>query len=282
MKTFALTNSMRRFVCLALSLLGCVILTVNVLGRCLSGSENAASSASGTELKPLRVLFVGNSYTYVNMLPEMVRQLSLAAKERRPTEYRMIAPGGYSLEQHWNDGTVTKAIAEGGWDYVVLQEQSVRPISDPANMHRFARLFDDEARKIGAKTVFYVTWARKTAPDQQKQLTRAYSAIAKELGGLCCPVGPAWANVLKGRPDVELYQSDGSHPSPAGSYIGACVFYAMLYGKSPVGLPGKVIARDDAARAITLVDLREADARLFQQTAAETVKEWKGGVTPAP
>ena len=195
----------------------------------------------------------------------------------------MIAPGAYSLEQHWNEGTVAKAIAEGGWDYVVLQEQSLRPISNPTNMHWFARLFDQEIRKTGARAVFYVTWARKNAPPaQQRQLTRAYSAIAKELGALCCPVGPAWANVLKGRPDLELYQSDGSHPSPAGSYIGACAFYAVLYGKSPVGLPGKVIVKNDAAGVITLVDLSERDGRLLQQTAAETVKEWKGGVTSPP
>ena len=82
-----MTNPRRRFVCLALSLLECVILTVNVLGQGGSGSENATPSALETELKPLRVLFVGNSYTYVNMLPEMIRQLSLAAKEHRPTEY---------------------------------------------------------------------------------------------------------------------------------------------------------------------------------------------------
>ncbi len=67
-----------------------------------------------------------------------------------------------------------------------------------------------------------------------------------------------------------------------GSYLGACVFYAMLYRKSPVGLPGNVIAKYDAARVITLVDLSERDARLFQQTAAETLNEWKGGVTSPP
>jgi hypothetical protein len=228
----------------------------------------------------LRVLFVGNSYTYVNRLPEMIRQMSLAAKERRPLEYRLIAPGGYTLEQHWHGGAVAQAIAEGGWDYVVLQEQSTRPISNPANMHRFARLFDHEVRKTGAKLVLYVTWARKNAPDQQKPLTAAYSAIAQELGALSCPVGPAWANVLKRRPDLELYQSDGSHPSPAGSYLGACVFYNVLYGKSPAGLPGKVVGDGDQGVAGTLVDLSEKDASLLQQTAVETVKEWKGGVTP--
>ena len=148
---------------IALCLLGCVLLTVNVVGQGQSERDRAGSLSS-----QLHVLFVGNSYTYANMFPEMLRQMSLAAKEPRPVEYRMIAPGGCSLEKHWNDGVVAKAIGESGWDYVVLQEQSLRPISAPANMHRYARLLDAQARKAGAKTVFYVTWARKTAPGRNR------------------------------------------------------------------------------------------------------------------
>jgi hypothetical protein len=261
-----------------LFLLGLAIFTVNVLGRGESGIESAR-----TESKPLRVLFIGNSYTYVNMLPEMLRQISLAAKERRPTEYRMIAPGGYSLEQHWKDGAAAKAIAEGGWDFVVLQEQSLRPISDSSNMHRYARLLGEEVRRAGAKPVFYVTWARKVAPGQQDQITQAYSVIAKELGALGCPVGPAWADVLKKRPDLELYEPDGSHPSPAGTYIGACVFYSVLYGKSPSALPRRIVGKNDQGEVKTLVDLSEGEASLFQRVARETVKEWNDGAfAPKP
>jgi hypothetical protein len=251
------------------------MLTVNVLGQGESGSEKGGSAS-----KPLHLLFVGNSYTYVNMLPEMLRQMSLAAKERRPIEYRMIAPGGYSFEKHWKDGVVAKAICEGGWDYVVFQEQSLGPVSDPANMYRFARLLDGEARKAGARTAFYVTWARKADPSQQNQLTRAYASIAKELGALSCPVGPAWAKVLKSRPDVELYQADGSHPSPAGTYVAACVFYNVLYGKDPIGLPRQIVGKNDQGEVRALVDLSERDSSLLQHAALEVVKEWKGGLTP--
>ena len=154
------------------------------------------------------------------------------------------------------------------------------PSQNPANMHRFARQFDHEVRKTGAKLVLYVTWARRNAPDAQKPLTAAYSSIAQPLGALSCPVGPAWAKVLKRRPGLELYQGDGSHPSPAGSYLGACVFYEVLYGKSPVGLPGKVVGEGGQGGVGTLVDLSGKDASLLQQTAFETVKEWNGGATP--
>jgi hypothetical protein len=266
--------SRRRFVSCVFSALGICLLALALLPVGGYAGETSPSP------KPLRILFIGNSFTYVNMLPEMIRQMSLAAGEPRPAQYRMIAPGGCTLEKHWNDGVAAKAIAEGGWDYVVLQEQSGRPISDPASLFRFARLFDQQVRKTGAKTLFYVTWPRKRAPDQQKQITAAYSAIAKELGALSCPVGPAWADLLKKRPDLELYQPDGIHPSPAGTYIGACVFYDVLYGKSPVGMPGRLVAKDDNNVIKTLVDLSKTDASLLQQTAVETLKEWEGGGTP--
>jgi hypothetical protein len=252
------------------------------LGLCLLAAAFLAVGGydASASPKPLRILFIGNSFTYVNMLPEMIRQMSLAANDPHPAQYRMIAPGSCTLEKHWNDGVAPKAIAEGGWDYVVLQEQSARPISDPAGMFRFARLFDQEIRKTGAKTVFYITWARKAAPNEQKQITAAYSAIAKELGALSCPVGPAWASVRQKRPDLELYQVDGRHPSPAGTYMAACVFYHLLYGKSPVGLPGRLDG-DNGRNAIkTLVDLSKMDATLLQQTAVETLKQWEDGRTP--
>jgi hypothetical protein len=255
---------------------------LRALGICLLAATNLAMGGDDASAspKPLRILFIGNSFTYVNMLPEMIRQMSLAAREPRPAQYRMIAPGGCTLEKHWNDGLAAHAIAEGGWDYVVLQEQSARPISDPAAMFRFARLFDQQVRQTGAKTVFYITWACKPAPDEQRQITASYSAIAKELGALSCPVGPAWAGVLQKRPDLELYLGDGKHPSPAGTYIGACVFYGVLYGKSPVGLPGRLVGKDDRNALKTLVDLSKRDASLLQQTAVETLKEWEDGRTP--
>jgi len=125
-------------VLLALQALGIGILTAHLTGVAGAASDQIGSSVAGSGSAALRVLFVGNNYTYVNRLPEVIRQRSLAAKERRPMEYRLIAPGGCSLEKHWNDGAVAQALAEGGWDYVVMQEQSTRPIVDPANMHRFA------------------------------------------------------------------------------------------------------------------------------------------------
>jgi hypothetical protein len=277
MKTCFKEISRRHFISRVLSALAISLWTAALLGMAGCASGKTASSISGVPPKPLRVLFIGNSYTYVNMLPEMLRQFSLARKQPRPLDYRMIAPGGCSLERHWQSGTAQKAIAEGGWDYVVLQDHSLGPITNSASMWRHARLFDREVRKVGGKTVFYSTWARKNAPASQSQITAAYSGIAAELGVLCCPAGPAWASVIHERPSLELYQSDGSHPSPAGTYLTACVFYSVLYGANPDGLPSTVVGNNQAGKLETLAALSEGDANWLRRTARRTVKEWAGG-----
>ena len=240
-------------------------------------SHMAPAHAFGASSPPLRVLFLGNSYTYVNMLPEMLQQMALAGKQR-PLEYRMIAPGGYTLEQHWNNEATRKAIAEGKWDYVVLQEQSLRPLMDAKGMFAYARRLDQEVRKSGAKTIFYMTWSRKAAPEKQPQLSMAYSHISKELKAITCPVGLAWAKIIKQNPNLELFNNDGSHPSPAGTYLGAAVFYSVLYNANPVGLPGTLSGKDANGKMETWAALSKEESDCLQNAALQTIKEYNAAV----
>ena len=60
--------------------------------------------------------------------------------------------------------------------------------------------------------------------------------IANELSIEVAPVGVAWKAALEGRPELELWGSDGIHPGVEGTYLAACVFYTVIYGKTPEGL----------------------------------------------
>jgi hypothetical protein len=185
----------------------------------------------------LRVLFIGNSYTIYNDLPLIVKQLASSAHESRPLEVHMVAMMGATLQEHWEDGFALQALKQGRWDYVILQGQSLRPLTDPSLTYKYARLLDAEIKKAGAQTVFFITWAHRDQPEAQETITNLYMKLAKELGAAVAPVGPAWQKALKEDPHIDLYREDAdSHPTPAGSYLAACVFYAILYGKSPVGL----------------------------------------------
>jgi hypothetical protein len=249
---------------------------------------------------PLRVLFVGNSYTYFNNLPYLLEALARSEKGSRPVQTRMVVRGGATLQDLWEKGDARKAIGEGPWDYVVLQDQStlgtclvegVAKVGDPQYLWRFAGLFDRDIKKAGAAPVFYLTWARRGTPDrEQAALNYAYGKIARDLGDRVAPVGVVWQRVRRANPKLELYLQDRSHPTGAGSYAAACVLYATLCGKSPVGLtrtitgpPVDVQGTVDRGKSTPLVELSAEDAALIQQTAWETYQKAqdRGGYLPA-
>ena len=201
-------------------------------------SEPAASD-------PLRILFIGNSYTFQNGLPNMVA--ALFRSEGCNVEVEILAPGGWTLADHAASNESLNLIASGSWDYVVLQEQSVIPAlyeERKGQMYPAARVLDERIQAGGAETVLFMTWGRKHGlatqgfPDyasMQTELSAGTIEIAEELGALVAPVGIAWGEALAQQPDIALWELDGSHPSETGSYLAACVLYTTIRQRSPEG-----------------------------------------------
>ena len=242
---------------------------------------------------PLHVLFIGNSYTYLNNLPAMLEGLAASSQPPLRIETRAITRPGVRLQQHWDRGEALAALRSSHWDYVVLQEQSTlglllidgrHEVNDPElAFHPYAKRFVEEARKVGAQPLFLLTWARRDTPDSQARLTQAYMSVARELGAPIIPAGLAWARVRQENPDVVLYNEDGSHPSPAGSYLTACALYATLTGTSPAGLSSTLTGHPmpegvlNPARTVTLSSLTPELAGRLQQVAWDTYEQLRQG-----
>jgi len=191
----------------------------------------------------LKILFIGNSFTARNDLPGLIAQMAQA--RGKLLEYHLISAGGSSLRRHWNGGQALKAINNGGYSLVVLQEQSTLPIKNPNRMYESVRLFDQAIKEARAKTVLYMTWARQNSLQSQKAITDAYESIGRELGATVVPVGVAWQSLLHKHDHPVLYDRDQSHPTLAGSYLAACVFLGTLFRESPVGLEGAGLDKKD-------------------------------------
>lgn len=194
---------------------------------------------------PTRLLFIGNSYIFRNDLPGLIACLA-----PHQIETQSIVAGGASLRRHINSGAVKEALEGAQWDVVILQEQSTLPLKNAVRFHASARELHELIKAHGTKTAFYQTWTRQNAPESQGALSAAYETIARELGALLLPVGDAWQIALKKKSDLPLHDDDGSHPTPLGSYLAACVFAATLWPRDPRGLPlpdGLKITPDDAA-----------------------------------
>jgi len=255
------------------------LMTSTLLGALLFACVSAAPAPPAT-----RVLFIGNSYTYFNHLPELVRQLADAAGAG-PVQVRMVAPGGWRLQDHWEKGEAPGVLRGEHWDYVVLQEQSLlgnqvmvdgKPrVGSDEVFAPFAQKWAEAITKAGARPVFYATWARKASPEDQSKLTDAYSRAARTGGGILAPAGEAWKIVRGEAGAPELFVEDGSHPSAAGSYLAACTLVAAIFGKNPQGLPGRVAGapvnleteKVEPGKTAVLVDLPPADAARLQAAA---------------
>lgn len=250
-------------------------------------SAVAAFCALSQEPKPLRVLFVGNSYTYYNNLPELVSGLAASAGVKMET--RMIARGGATLSQTWEMENVRHALHDGKWDFVVLQEQSqlgisyvdgVQQLSEPEGFWETVRMYDNEIRRVKSKLVLYLTWARRADPLQQVPLNYAYMTIAEELGATVAPVGMAWSKIREVDPAIELFIADGSHPTRSGSYLAACVLVQTLLGKRLSSMPARVSGHPINAQervvtnqTVDLVNLSIERADALQRAASDAFQK---------
>jgi hypothetical protein len=171
----------------------------------------------------LRVLFVGNSFTFKNSLPALVHDLAAGDPGATPISSVEYAAPGWSLHQAAKDDGLAKLLQEVHWDVVVLQEKSWR-LSFPEDRWRretypSARDLREKISAVGARTLLFMTWGyalgdrwhepHDTYAAMQARLADGYSKLGAEVA----PAGLAWAEALRRRPYLDLWAGDGQHPS---------------------------------------------------------------------
>ena len=216
----------------------------------LIGTSDFAQNKKDT----LKVLFVGNSYTHVNNLPQITSILSDGVKTKLITKSSTV--GGGKLKEHWLGERKLKTkeiIKNGNFDIVVLQGFSMSTIEFPDTLTKYAGLFCDYIKKNGAKPYLYLTWARKKVPQYQETIDSVYYSIAKENNVKVVPVGKAWQLAQQLRPDIQLFQNEGSHPSKLGTLLTASVFVAALTGELPDVLPKSFRINDSNGEPVLLM-----------------------------
>jgi hypothetical protein len=186
----------------------------------------------------LTVLFIGNSLTAANDLPGMVEAMARAAGvEVRCT---VVAKPNFSLEDHWNDGEARRAIARGGWSYVVLQQGPSALPESRVLLHEYARRFDGEIRRAKARPALFMVWPSEARRGDFGGVSQSYTGAATLIGGELLPVGEAWRAAWRRDPSLALYGPDGFHPSRLGSSLAALVILNRLSGRipPPAAMPG--------------------------------------------
>jgi hypothetical protein len=226
----------------------------NPFGPSIAG--DVAQARSGRPA--LRILFVGNSLTYENDMPEMVDRLAAADPGPLPVFVVSDTLGGRRLSYWADNGGLRNLLSTVHWNVVVLQEQSEIPSFARADRARLMdgplRSIDRQVRNRGARTELFMTWAHEggefsgdSYQAMQDRLAIGYLEEAKAIGADVVPVGLAWSAAHARAPSLQLWADDGTHPSVQGSYLAACVMYASLTGRTPEG--NRYLAGIDPATA---------------------------------
>jgi hypothetical protein len=223
-----------------------------------------------------RVLFIGNSYTFVNDLPQLTVDLALSAVDTLVVASSTF--GGSTLAAHSVYANTLSMIAQGTWDYVILQEQSQLPSFEisqvEAESFPYAHFLDSLIRAANpcTETLFYMTWGRKngdasncaawppvcTYEGMDSLLNLRYRMMAEMNDAVVSPVGAIWHQIRDENPGIELYSADESHPSPAGTYAAACSFYEIIFGHP-------------ATQITSSYSLPLTDAEFIRNTAHEVI-----------
>lgn len=253
-----------------------LLLIAAMVGLSFSPAMAKAPLADGDTVN---ILWIGNSYTYFNDLPTMMKDI--ASTRNIVVNNTKLLKGGERWAGHLANKGVVDTIAMGGWDYVVLQEFSSNPSNSTKyvaeNVYPYALKLDSLVHEYSpdAETVLYMTWGHRegnvrptsyplddTYESMQNRLTTSYIDLAYDLDAMCAPVGMAWQTLRKDYPDIELYVPDKFHPSLEGSWLGANTIFATLYqkpftSKAPEGIPS-------------------SHAEIMQKVAQQTVEDNAG------
>ena len=194
-----------------------------------------------TSMQDLKVLFVGNSFTYYNESWNIFA--NIAASEGYRVTVDSVTSGGYTLEQMNNPqdkvGSILhKKLETNQYDIVVLQEHSTRPISQPSLFFDSVRDLKIKIDQNGAKIILCerIGSESNTSYSMFQKLIASHNAIAEELGIDVSHVGTALYDIYTNNSQIDIYGVDRAHPSKLGSYVIALTHYATIYGKSPIGI----------------------------------------------
>lgn len=173
----------------------------------------------------VKILFIGNSHTYVNDLPAIVQEI--AHDDGWEIDVTMIAHSGWYLKQHVQEPDVLFNIRYGQYDYVVLQEHS-HPFDCIEDYKAAAVILTGWIQDAGSTPVIYGTWAMKDQEAEQARMNQVNRELAESCGAILAPVGESWWTYMRSYPNLAMYAEDGAHASPHGSEYAAKMIWTSI------------------------------------------------------
>lgn len=242
-----------------------------MLSACLGGSPGLEPLPAGGH----HVLFIGNSLTYTNDLPATLAAIAASAGDT--IRVAMEAGPNLALIDHIGGGTNALArIAQGGWEYVVLQQGPTPPGICRDSLIQWTRMFDQRIRAVGARPAVFMAWPYHGPLSWFDDIEASFEQAAGAVSGALFPVAEAWRAALVTDATVALYATDGFHPTPTGTFLAALVIYERVTGRDARTLPPRAFAGGAP------LALSETTVRALQAAAHAAGVKYPVGATAVP
>ena len=185
-----------------------------------------------TSKKDIKVLFIGNSHTYMNDMPALFSHIYEKTTSHK-AESVMLAFSGRELEWHLKEYmSLRYNLLYGKYDYCIIQ-QAAHPFPPEENTLNDGKQIIELCKKVNTIPVLYMTWAEKKHPENQQKMIDTYTKLSKETGVLLAPIGIIWKDVQNKYPEIELYYKDGEHASPYGTLLISSSMVKTISGQNP-------------------------------------------------
>jgi len=220
-----------------------ILLVIILLGCKQGGSGNNVVTSTENEPplinKPLadyELLFIGNSHSSKNALPDLVTIL-IEKGLPNSSANAALAPGGQFLQERLNDGVTMESLTSRSWSHVILQAQKY----SSTGLYWYSTESAEEwVRRVKAREatpIMFPEWPRRGNFEEGVRVHELHLEIDAHEPTCVAPIGLAWDEVISIYPQLELHAPDGNHSNLTGALLSAFVFYQVITKQSAADLP---------------------------------------------
>jgi len=216
----------------------------------------------------MKVLFIGNSHTFFNDMPELFARFVERTAGEKP-EVVMLAYPGRDMQWHRKEYFAMRFnLMHGGYDYCVIQ-QAAHPYPPIEDTLRDGAAIINLCHRCGVKPVVFMTWAEKRFPENQQKMIDTCEKLAAGSDALLAPIGRLWQTVQHERADIELYHTDGEHAGPYGDFLIAAALCRQIAGSVTEEVSGmglSFIGEPEEGKPFSIKeDVRQLDVELDRE-----------------
>ena len=194
---------------------------------CFCAITSASNKLPENKNTTIHILFIGNSLTYTNDLPKLVKVHAITKGIKIKTH--MVALPNYSLEDHWNEGNIQQLIATDKYDFVVIQQGPSSQQEGRDMLINYGKKYAALCSKHDATLAYFMVWPSLQYYHTRHAVIQNYQDAATINNAIILPVGASWKGYYIASKSNDYYGFDGFHPSLKGSKAAATTIVSHLF-----------------------------------------------------